>query len=108
MNRIGSLAQGLLHGATLAAMVGTAGIVQAADPGKGATLYGTHCAGCHGDRGEGVMPGVPDFSRGEAMMQPDRVLADSIIQGKSVMPAFQGMLSDDEVLDVIAYIRTMR
>lgn len=85
-----------------------AGSAWAGDPGKGSTIYRTHCVTCHGERGEGAMPGVPDFSRGEGLMQPDRVLAESIIQGKTIMPAFQGMLSDDEVLDVIAFLRTMR
>jgi cytochrome c6 len=80
----------------------------AADPGKGSAIYSQHCVVCHGDRGEGVMPGAPDFSRGDGLMQPDRVLADSITNGKLVMPAFQGLLRDDEILDVIAYIRTMR
>lgn len=92
----------------LTGMMLLTGNVLAGDPGKGSTVYRTHCVTCHGERGEGAMPGVPDFSRGEALMQPDRALAESIIQGKTIMPAFQGILSDDEVLDVITFLRTMR
>lgn len=98
----------VVRGATWMGMVLFVGSAWAGDPGSGSTIYRTHCVTCHGERGEGAMPGVPDFSRGEGLMQPDRVLAESIIRGKTIMPAFQGMLSDDEVLDVIAFLRTMR
>lgn len=103
-----TLSRRISRGAPLVGMALLAGSAWAGDPGKGSTIYRTHCVTCHGERGEGAMPGVPDFSRGEGLMQPDRVLAESIIQGKTIMPAFQGMLSDDEVLDVIAFLRTMR
>jgi mono/diheme cytochrome c family protein len=54
------------------------------------------------------MPGVPDFSRGERMMQSDLSLLAVIRKGKGAMPAYQGMLSDDDILNVIAHLRTLR
>lgn len=108
MTHVFKLERGFFRGVVLTGMMLLTGTTLAGDPGKGSTVYRTHCVTCHGDRGEGAMPGVPDFSRGEGLMQPDRVLAESIIQGKSIMPAFQGLLTDDEVLDVITFLRTMR
>lgn len=80
----------------------------AASPSHGAEVFTRFCSGCHGEGGEGAMPGMPNFTRGEGMMQPDRVLADSIRFGKTVMPAFQGLLRDEEIYDVIAYLRTLQ
>ena len=89
---------------TIALMMMT-GMVMAADPGKGGQLYGANCATCHGEDGRGTMPGVPDFTRGEGLFQPNHVLADTIREGKSVMPAFRGIMTDSEIDDVIAYLR---
>lgn len=79
----------------------------AADTTKGGSLYAAHCAACHGASGASVMPGAPSFARSEGLLQPDLVLLAAIKAGKNVMPAFQGMLSDRDILDVIAYLRTL-
>ena len=79
----------------------------AADPGKGGGIYATQCATCHGTSGTSVMPGAPNFSSGERMMQPDAQLLSSIKAGKNAMPAYRGILSDTDILDVIAYLRTL-
>lgn len=84
------------------------GSAQAADPRAGAKFYNMHCASCHGTRGKPRMPGVPDFSRGEALFRADSDLIRSIESGQGVMPAFRGLLSTYEMLDVIAYLRTLR
>jgi cytochrome c6 len=41
-------------------------------------------------------------------MQPDPVLVQSIKAGRNAMPGFQGLLRDRDILDVIAYARTLR
>lgn len=79
----------------------------AADPGKGSRLYATHCATCHGASGTSVMPGAPNFARGESLMQPDALLLSSIKAGKNAMPAYRGILSDMDILDVITYLRSL-
>ena len=57
--------------------------------------------------GISVMPGAPNFARGERLLQPDLMLLATIKAGKNVMPSFQGILSDNDILNVIAYIRTL-
>ena len=93
---------------TTALLLGGTALAHAADPGNGARIYATHCSGCHGDGGVSNMPGTPDFSRRERLFQPDMVLLVSIRDGVSVMPAYKGLLSDQEMLDVISYLRTLR
>jgi len=89
-------------------LLGLADKAHAADPRKGAKIYSEYCADCHGNRGVPNMPGVPDFSRNQHLMQSDLVLVKSISIGKGMMPAFQGRLSESDILDVIAYLRTLQ
>lgn len=84
------------------------GITWAADPNNGGAIYSKHCMNCHGDNGIGMMPGTPNFARGEGLFKPDTELATAIRGGRTVMPAFEGLLSESEIFDVIAYLRTMR
>ena len=98
----------LLALACTLALLGLAGNANAADPSKGAKFYSQYCSDCHGNRGVPNMPGVPDFSRNQRLMQSDLTLVKSISIGKGMMPAFQGRLSENDILDVIAYLRTLQ
>jgi mono/diheme cytochrome c family protein len=91
-----------------AVLVAGASLVYAADPTKGAKIYNQHCVDCHGPSGDGQMPGVPDFTRTQTLFKPDSVLSDTIKTGKNVMPGFAGILTQEEIYDVIAYLRTLR
>ena len=84
-----------------------AGPAAAADIQRGASLYSTHCAACHGSNGTPVMPGAPNFRRIESLLRPDTQLLASVRAGKGAMPAYFGILRDREILDVIAYLRTL-
>lgn len=90
------------------ALMGWGGMVHAADPGNGGKIYATHCSSCHGEDGASTMPGTPDFSRRERLFKPDTALLISIRDGISVMPAYKGLLTDQEILDIVAYLRTIR
>lgn len=93
---------------SLVALLFGAGPAVAADPVQGAQLYNQHCAICHGANGMSVMAGAPNFARKERVFQPDAVLLNSVKFGKNAMPGFTGMLRDQQILDIIAYIRTIR
>jgi cytochrome c6 len=80
----------------------------AADIFKGRQVYATHCAACHGPNGVSTVPNAPNLARGESMMQPDAGLLASIRSGRNAMPAYAGILSDRDILDVIAFMRTLR
>jgi cytochrome c6 len=90
------------------ALCAAAASARAADPGKGQRLYASHCAACHGVGGRAKMPGTPDFNQSQQrLMRPDFTLLAAIRSGKNAMPAFQGILTDRDILDVIAFIRTL-
>jgi len=82
--------------------------LRAADANNGRQLYNQHCAGCHGPRGISVMPNAPHIADGSVLLQPDAAILASIRSGKKVMPAYAGILKDAQILDVVAYMRTLR
>lgn len=53
------------------------------------------------------MPGAPNFARNEVLMAPDIKLLNSIKMGRNAMPAYMGILTDHDILDVIAFLRTL-
>lgn len=79
-----------------------------ADVIRGAQVYARHCAACHGPKGMSTMPGAPHLARGERLLQSDAALLASVRAGRNAMPAYVGILTDREILDVIAYSRTLR
>lgn len=97
-----------IRAVALLAALGLPALAPAANIVRGQQLYGMHCAACHGLRGEGVMPEAPKFRMGERLDQPDMVLMQSVKTGKKAMPPFFGILQDAQILDVLAYVRTLR
>ena len=83
------------------------------------SLYNQHCVSCHGASGTGswrswlflIRPGnLTDAKKINALS--DQYIFDLIKQGganigKPGMPAFGFHLSDDEIRDLIAYVRTL-
>jgi putative heme-binding domain-containing protein len=82
-----------------------AGNPQAVQLGKG--LYDTNCAQCHGARGAGG-PNGPTIVSGETSNEriSDTQALPVIKNGVpgTIMPAFSGRISDDDVWRVISYI----
>lgn len=79
----------------------------AADRQNGRAIYEMHCVGCHGEGGNSIDPTVPNFANGDRLFMMDSELLDRIRQGNQTMPAFRGLLSDQEIRDVISYLRTL-
>lgn len=74
---------------------------------NGKPLYEKHCADCHEESGKTWVPTAPNFRKREKLNMPDNMLVTPIMFGKGTMPAFKGILKDKEIMDVIAYIRTL-
>ncbi|MEO8181612.1 MAG: cytochrome c [Deltaproteobacteria bacterium] len=97
------------------AVVGVLGC-EARDPtpaGRGARIFVRTCAGCHGADGRGALRmGLVKPPRDltnpafQAQMSTEQ-LRHSIRIGKGQMPAFGGLMADDEIGDVIAFVRTL-
>lgn len=90
------------------------------DPRKGAELFATTCAACHGPKGEGVQGLGKDMTTSEFIASlTDEQLLEFIKTGRDVtdpanttgvaMPPKGGnpALTDEDLLNIIAYIRTL-
>ncbi|MBF0613514.1 MAG: cytochrome c [Magnetococcales bacterium] len=78
----------------------------------GKEIYAKHCVKCHGQNGRGEMAGMPDFSWKGAdrngLSRSDPQLVGRIKVGKGICPAFHGILTDPEIMNVVTYLRTFR
>ena len=81
--------------------------VNAADFMNGAKVYAEHCESCHGSNGQGVA-GSGELTGWYQLMKPDDELFKVIRDGILAMPGYDSLLTSDEVLDVIAYMRTFQ
>jgi mono/diheme cytochrome c family protein len=88
------------------------------DATHGAALYKRYCRGCHGEDGRGgahtFMPHIGNLTKKEYIeLVPDGFLFTVIAEGgaavgkNSYMPAWQGTLSEQDIKDVIAFVRTL-
>ncbi len=82
--------------------------------GNGKAVYGETCAFCHGKKGKGGIPGVPDLTRKKGpLAKTDAELFRSVADGfespgsSMAMPARGGNpdLTESEIHDVVAYLR---
>jgi cytochrome c553 len=81
--------------------------------GRGARIFQRTCAACHGADGRGswraaLIKPPRDLTNVEFQVQmSNEQLRHSIRVGRGQMPAFGGLMSDDEIADVIAFVRTL-
>lgn len=94
---------------------------------RGQTIYLAQCAACHGRnlegqpdwRGtdaDGYLPAPPHDETGHTWHHPDQLLfnivklgtakAASLKDYKTRMPAFEAVLSDDDIIAVLSYIKS--
>jgi len=73
---------------------------------SGRKVYRSFCAGCHGFDGNASFKLSPSFAKAERLEKQDAVLLASINKGLNIMPAWQGVLSQELQNSVLLYIRT--
>lgn len=100
----------------------------AAQVARGRIIYDQSCASCHGAKLEGQkdwrqrlpngrLPAPPHDVSGHTWHHPDQVLIDIVKHGlvpgktapegyESDMPAYAGQLKDDDIVAVLAYIKS--
>ena len=75
-------------------------------------LYKSKCQACHGPDGKGSAAGqkigVKDFHLPEVQKQTDAELIELTKQGKGKMPAYDKKLTDDQIKQLIKYIRSLK
>lgn len=96
MLALGAVACGDPRADDVAALTGNA------DAGK--PLFDSNCSTCHGADGTG---GTFDESVVKAQSKDDAYIADYVINGDGQMPAFGDSFSDQQIADIIAYVRKL-
>ena len=75
-------------------------------------IYAKNCEGCHGPNAEGGLAKVdnkqikvPSLKSDHAIKHTDEKLTKTITNGEEEMPAFKDKLSQDEINQMVRYIR---
>ena len=81
--------------------------------GDGAAVFKAKCASCHGPDGSGLTGmgkamKLRDLGSADVQKQSDGELTTITTDGKGKMPAYKGKISDDEIKQVIAFMRTLK
>ncbi|HLK52358.1 MAG TPA: cytochrome c [Candidatus Angelobacter sp.] len=75
------------------------------------SLYKMKCQICHGPDATGSPAGkklaVKDFTSPEVQKQTDAELLDVAKKGKNKMPAYDGKLTDNQLTELIKYMRDL-
>lgn len=79
----------------------------------GAALFKAKCAACHGPDGKGdtsmgKMLKVRDLSSDDVQKQTDAQLTDIVENGKGKMPGYKGKLTDAQIKDLVAFVRSLK
>lgn len=74
-----------------------------------ADVYKAKCAMCHGADAKGKMAGTHDWTSADVQKMSDADLTKLIVDGKPPkMPAQKGKLTDAQVKEMVAYIRSLK
>lgn len=71
------------------------------DGTRGASLYNANCAQCHGPQGT-----MSANAAREAKSNPKAAIS-IILRGEDSMPSFEGKLSNQDIADIVAYLKTL-
>lgn len=95
-------------------ILGSSFAYAAEDPVNGKKLYEWNCAVCHGDFGKGdgplraALPTPPaDLTNRQMRSKPDSALLHIIRDGHATMPAWKRQLTEEELRDLVAYLRSL-
>jgi mono/diheme cytochrome c family protein len=98
---------GYLGAASLTLVAASTSVLAAIDAGaakEGRSIYENYCATCHGEELVNTSGGVTfDLRR----LRPDEHarFVHSVLNGKNQMPPWRGVLDDQQIDDIWAYIR---
>jgi mono/diheme cytochrome c family protein len=84
--------------------------VRAQSDGK--TLFKAKCAVCHGENGDansivGRGMKLQDIRSNDVQKYTDAGLATIVHCGKGKMPGYEGQLNDDQITQLVSYMRTL-
>ncbi len=84
-----------------------------AQEARGHVLFQQNCGACHYDRDTGSLHGPPLLGVYKKQYLPsgapanDERITHTIQMGRGMMPSLGGQLSDDQIADILAYLKTL-
>src|SRR3974390_2294474 len=98
--------------AVLAVLCLAAAGMRAQDVASGEKIYKAKCASCHGPDGKGETAAgkatkARDLCSADVKKEADAAWTEIIVKGKNKMPSYDKKITDAEVKDVIAYMRSV-
>jgi len=103
----------VLAGIAIAATLCLVGsIARAQDVANGEKVFKAKCASCHGPDGKGETAAgkatkARDICSADVKKESDAAWTEIIAKGKNKMPSYDKKVTDAEVKDVIAYMRSL-
>jgi cytochrome c oxidase subunit 2 len=71
----------------------------------GESVYAANCAACHQPSGRGAGTLIPDLANAASLRDPAQAIA-IVLQGRGAMPAWRGVLGDEQVAEVLNFMAT--
>jgi len=86
--------------------------LRAQDVASGEKVYKAKCASCHGPDGKGETAAgkatkARDLCSADVKKETDAAWTEIIVKGKNKMPSYDKKITDAEVKDTIAYMRSV-
>lgn len=78
--------------------------VPSGDSARGEELYKASCIVCHGPAGTG---GIGPRLAGNPVLSNDQAFWKIVHEGKHVMPPLKGVVTDQQLADIRAWLRTL-
>jgi mono/diheme cytochrome c family protein len=80
--------------------------------GDAASVFKTKCAICHGPDGSGnttmgKQMKIPDLRSADVQKQTDAQLIEATTNGKGKMTAYKGKLTEDQIKQLVAFVREL-
>jgi cytochrome c6 len=96
----------------LAVAIAVAGMTAPVLADDAAALYKSKCQACHGADGKpsaaGEKLGAKDFHAPDVAKMSDADLVKITKEGKGKMPAYASKLTDDQINDLVKFVRTLK
>jgi cytochrome c6 len=97
---------------TVATAIVLAGMALPAAAEDASALYKSKCQACHGADGKpsaaGEKLGAKDFHAPDVAKMSDADLVKITKEGKGKMPAYASKLTDDQINDLVKFVRTLK
>ena len=77
----------------------------AGDSGRGEGLYNSSCIVCHGPQAAG---GIGPRLAGNSVLSNEQAFWKVVYEGRHVMPPLKGAITEPQMADIQAWLKTLR